>query len=305
MKQISDIFTVHFTELTYRVSTLSCMNPSILFIDGYLHINVRLVNYKLDSSGKYTVSGKKICHDNPVRTENIRTSLSQAQLQNLPNLYALTTSAISNMAHVAPTYRSSCVGLEDCRLFAFKSSIWFCATSRSIAPQGGNVMCIGHDQHFVRLIPPLPQPNEKNWLPFQHGDDLFCIYSHHPFTILHINIGTGLCKEHIKTSYPTNMSNFRGSTCPVRFDETSFIYIVHEVFSHFTSPRNYVHRFIWLSHDLEITHISKPIKLGRENIEYVCGLSIVDDIAYISFGVNDNRAMLASCGKNDLLSLRS
>lgn len=302
LDMLEDIIPLRKTELRWMSGALFPMNPSIVNVDGDLIVNVRLVNYRADNHGRYTVQDMDVSISNPVATENVRMKLCTELLDDMPETINFEGDLFKQ--ENLPSYQTVCIGLEDCRLFYHQSKIWFCATSRSISHAANNIMCIGDGKQFIELPSPTNAGCEKNWLPFAHNGDLMFLYSHCPLTILKLDIDSETLTEVKKKQYDFDMSTFRGSTAPVFYDEKTLIYVIHEVFPHYDVLRNYAHRFVWMdSETFEIIKVSKPFKLVNEFIEYASGLAINEGNVCLTFGVKDSRAMIATFKKDALTIL--
>jgi hypothetical protein len=260
-------------------------NPGICENKGEIVINVRLVNSGGDWLHLNAAFGSPpVSAEHPVRTMNIRTTWPEQKWQEW------------DCKHELPKFGGWVLGLEDLRIFSFHDKVWFLATAREFSPTLQCEMILGNNSHAVRLISPVSETrNEKNWLPFIYEDRMLIVYDYNPFTILEItNPESGKYTIVSQHHYDLDLSSFRGSAPPALFQE-SYYWIIHEVGGESNDRRVYTHRIIKMNKsDFRITHISLPFTMqGTNNIEYVSGLMILGDEAYISWGDNDQRAMLS------------
>ncbi len=173
-------------------------------------------------------------------------------------------------------------GLEDCRLFQWKNSLWFSCTTTDTNPTGsyqislcklaGN--CFGSTALVDSLLPlegPDPYRCEKNWLPFIHGDHLFLIYSYDPFMIYTPDLQTGASLFAFSYAPKYDFSSFRGSAAPIPFED-GFLALIHEVVFLPNGERVYLHRFLFLDCNFEVNKISKPFIFKEQGVEFCNGM---------------------------------
>jgi hypothetical protein len=189
---------------------------------------------------------------------------------------------------VLPRFGGVFRGLEDCRLFVFREKLWFLATSQEYSETHKNVMILGNDHNLVRLQSPNPQRNEKNWLPFEHEGLLLLLYSFSPLVVLVANSVTGQTQPF--RFRKTKLPNFRGSAGPVVLND-SYVFVVHEVWPN----RKYVHRFVQIhKRSFDILAVSMPFVLsGNHNVEYVAGCCKCGNEYVLTWGENDENAMMS------------
>lgn len=192
-------FTIELPE-TFIPSS-SSMVP---YGDGY-HMNMRLVNYRIDASGRYIFPDKT----DIVRTRNILLTLdnkfninNQVELHNTSNI---------------PLYPKNILGLEDIRLFGTNELLCtYLEVNESRTPQ----ICYcqynpttGDVFHIKALMVGNVLKCEKNWLPFIKDDEVYILYTTQPLRVYKLNRNTGdltLVKEtNIRPGL--NLETFRGS----------------------------------------------------------------------------------------------
>lgn len=193
------------------------------------------------------------------------------------------------------------LGLEDVRLFRFQGTVHFVATSQEFRPNHVNTMYLGNDERCVELAGPNEHRYEKNWLLFEHSGKLLALYSFSPFWILKVDAESGRTTTFMHED--TGLPPWRGSAGPILLGH-SYLVVVHQ---RIDSKRVYFHRFVLLdSETLHVTHHSPPFRLrGEFGVEFVAGMQIRDQELLLSWGENDERAVLTTVPLSSvLLSLR-
>jgi tetratricopeptide (TPR) repeat protein len=280
------------------------MNPCIQKTkEGYL-VLCRTVNFSQEGGKGY----KSRNPDDPtIRTKNFL-------LKYDPSFNLISQREIvENLSRKKARKVTSIVGLEDCRLFNYKGNLWVFSTTYDTHPFAtAQSLCKIQNQQVSsgslqveKLIPlkgPDPKRCEKNWLPFILKDELHAIYGYDPLTIMKINPDTGECKIVKSEVQEHDFSFFRGSAPPIAFDGGSLI-LVHEVA--FGKQRYYLHRFVYLDQDLNITKVSKPFTFFQQGIEYCCGMAIDHEgkNCILSVGIDDKEAHLLFVDLNEVRSL--
>jgi tetratricopeptide (TPR) repeat protein len=145
---------------------------------------------------------------------------------------------------------------------------------------------------------------QKNWTLFSDGSKLYSIYSHHPLTILEINIDNGDYKI-VKEKYSDyNLKDIRGSANPLKIDNCWLI-LVHEVVQ--KSTRKYYHRFLKYSDDWELLDISEPFYFKELFVEFSLSViinnmknSTIDTTIDIIYSSRDNTTEIMTIKYSDI-----
>jgi len=195
-------------------------------------------------------------------------------------------------------------GLDDCRIFEWKQSLWFTCTTTDTNPTDSVQisLCKTGDIHSKEYAPvesvlPLQGPDpyrcEKNWLPFVEEDQLYLIYQYDPFVIYVPDLKDGGCKCIYSYEPLNDFSSFRGSAGPISFND-GYLILIHEVVSMPDFQRVYLHRFVFLNRDWRITQVSKAFIFKHIGVEYCCGMTIdhSGDKLILSIGIEDKEALL-------------
>lgn len=237
----------------YTPSSISCCP-----VGDRLLLNVRYVNYRIQSDGSYTT---KIPHD------NIRTRNAWAWKD------ALKPTFLQEESVGLPKREHRILGLEDVRLFPKEDGVGFLATSTEYSYNGKYRMVVGdydYEGGVYRncrvLRPPTETECEKNWIPL---GDLF-VYQWHPLKIGKVQDDQlVVTQEH---STPRWFQHCRGSSNAIRKDGFVWL-IVHSVYP--TSPRQYSHQVVALDEKtLSLETYSLPFYFDHGGIEYCLGWTL-------------------------------
>jgi tetratricopeptide (TPR) repeat protein len=189
-------------------------------------------------------------------------------------------------------------GLEDCRLFRFQGANWFTCSVYDANPKNIIQIALGKIEEggaCMQLTPlqgPIEGKYEKNWLPFELNGEIHLIYTHDPFILLKPDAATGKCEKVLETTSLFDCTNFRGSAGPIPFDE-GYLTLVHEVA--YPGRRYYLHRFVYLDNQFNITKLSPPFYIKTRGIEYCSGMTVdhAGKNLVITLGVEDKEAYIA------------
>ena len=137
---------------------------------------------------------------------------------------------------------------------------------------------------------------QKNWCPFVDQNKLLAIYSHHPLTIVEIDLKSGHTTEFIKKSttnkYDFDLGRFRGSTSPLRRSYGSWLVLIHEVIHRDT--RKYYHRFVVYDKNWDIQQISLPFYFSEFFVEFSVSMVLDQETQKLSifYSKEDNSTEL-------------
>ena len=209
------------------------------------------------------------------------------------------------------TKKNGGFGLEDPRVFTFRKRLWCIAyllgknfpfeTDVDTSSQGHYVIMFPLDDFSQTKLLDFPEHRfaiEKNWMPFEHNEALYIVYSINPHTILQVDVDTGFCTQVYETTdsnlqfapkigngAPAQLIQFRGQQPmylgAAHTSETSFFRQIRKPFFYLFSA----------SPPFEIIQVGKPFDLINKEIliEFPSGLIVDNDTqtAILSFGVND------------------
>ena len=245
------------------------------------------------------------------KKDNKHPAISYPFVINLDNSGNLTS-----LLHIPITYgqflecKDYC-GIEDPKIFIYGGKEWVIGTCLGHKNQYDactNSMCIFllSDPDNTFKILKLPKNfdqsrDQKNWSPFEYNKILYVEYSLQPHVILQVNTNTGETIYAFKTesqnasiSYGSPEINkpltiddkaLRGGNQPILIDN-HYLGIGHFK----TEKLEYYHFFYMFDAKppFAIKSISKKFKLdGQEKIHFAGGLSLQNNIIYVSYGVDD------------------
>ncbi len=201
-------------------------------------------------------------------------------------------------------------GLEDCRMIEWKKKVMFTCTTTDTNPTGNLQISLcnlgdGQIESLIPLIGPDLNRCEKNWLPFIHEEKPLFIYSYDPFVIYTLNGKTGELKTFLKKEPKNNdFSSFRGSAGPIPFDQ-GYLILIHEIAYLQEWERVYLHRFLYLNADFEITKATLPFIFRQQGVEFCTGMcwNHAENKILLGLGIEDSEAWICSIDKSRLFSL--
>ena len=289
-------------------------NPSIRAkAEGGYDLNLRFANYFTNDAKNYGFRG----FNGQVLTRNLLTEVD------LSGSATFSSPRILEEVLIDPAFKqdmgSHIKGVEDCRLVANSSKREFLGTSKSYADNGINKIFHAWQQeegkpYSIRQLPlpsgVSPAECQKNWLPFRREEDnkLCYIYSFTPLRICDED-GKDIVRVDTSNLKGFNLKEWRGSAGPVawqseEFPEEAYLCVMHKV-QIGGDGRWYYHRFITLDKDFKPSRVSALVRMTRERVEYVSGMCKKhnEDAYYITYGVKDSEAYLASMDKGDIEEL--
>lgn len=277
----SKIFTLRADEITadpkFKGQALLIHNPSIAIFRGKPVCIVRLLHTGRRTN--FNVIGQPILNldDETWSIHNLK--VLEDNTPGIRSSYCMTS------------------GYEDCRLFSWTGQdgierLWASATicDRIEEDPLPKISVIEIDFEEGAIARAHVQPSsreEKNWMPVVNGNQLRFIYSIEPRLILDFNPETGLTKPYA-TEVSLEDAVLRGGSQlqPYRDGYLAIIHQVHE-------RGVYLHRFICLNQDLQLTSISQPFYFNKIGIEFCAGLMKLKNYWVASFGASDKQACLA------------
>jgi hypothetical protein len=303
--------SVHPAFISVHSDAVAC-NPSLVFRDGHFKAIIR---------GILPINNKTVNKSTPT-TENWIVDLDQ-------NLTLIQAQKIDDL-WVRETIPSALLGLEDGRLFVWKSQEWVLFSGFSDAAGGGKntmVLCrLEGNQLFdaVELKSPFRKLREKNWMPWVLGEDLFFVYSCSPLEIFKY-MGEGKLQ---RTSYPKpsvasmQLKRFKpntfisGSSQVIPWDE-GFLAVVHYRermhslqrfwMKFFNRDKDYQvrkvlfrHLLILFGEDFSIKAVSQPFRFELDGVEFCAGLAVKDRTVFLSYGLLDREAKVIQMDERTL-----
>lgn len=270
-------------------------NPSCVFHNGGLYVNCRLVDYvKLLRVDGYTVSEGM----NQQYTNRVFNSI---------NIVRTKDGNFKPLNEPSGTYNTY-NGLEDVRLVVWDNKCYAYGT-RWDKVDGKAVICIYELNDMFSCVreyvisSPLLSNHEKNWGAVCDKPFTF-VYTINPTQILTVNHeNSNVTMTEIIQDVKTEIK-YRGNSALVRYDEDTYIQLVHE--SHYDNISNdkydlkYKYAFIFYDNNFNIKKITKQFNFRQDLCEFSCGIEIVDDTVYIAFSEIDSTAELITISKDKL-----
>jgi hypothetical protein len=285
------VFAFPSTISPFPVSEVGDFLPtstSILHTGDDFLLNVRFVNYRIQSDGSYLMSENgNLSPHHHLRTRNF--FLRTTDFTQFSPLEEITPDR-------PPSHDRHIHGIEDIRLFRKGSTIHFSGTTCEYSHNG----CIQEIQgvydtkskqlsSLIQMHSPHDHHVEKNWIPFNRAyeDDSRFIYSWHPLTIGRVTDGRFHTEQTVDTPYI--FKHVRGSS--TLFFYSGFLYtMVHIVIE--TCPRKYYHMLVRLDPVTYTVSYTIPYYFVKNYIEYTLGIHIAANMLTCVVSQNDCNPIL-------------
>lgn len=199
-------------------------------------------------------------------------------------------------------------GLEDVRLVVWDDKLYAYGTRWDKADRGAICIYELNDEYKaineIVVDTPTKSPCEKNWAAVEDKPFTFIYYTN-PQTIIQVNPEDGSVKTLVSgVKYNIIQENLRGNSNLVRFDDESYIELVHEseyTYNNGVRELHYKYAFVFYNNDLEITNISRFFIFNQPLCEFSCGLCFKDDNIYITYSELDASANMLIIPKESLV----
>jgi tetratricopeptide (TPR) repeat protein len=261
-------------------SSSSCIIPNPNG-DGYL-MNMRLVNYNIDSNGYY--------HD----CDDYIISLNKCI--EFTKDFKVVHEKIINSVFDDRRY----IGLEDVRIFNNGDNVSFVGTSLH---QNGNIGISSgaYDKNMkcmiaIEIRPSFSNSNcEKNWVFANVENEALIVYNWYPLQLCKLNIATqSLDLVRKVDDLPKIFKHMRGSTNGANLNDEIW-FITHIV--SYEQPRHYYHLFVVFDKSMKFLRHSAPFKFEGECIEYCIGLVVEEDRIIVPYSTWDRTTKIAIYNK--------
>ena len=245
--------------------------------NGQVHMNIRYVNYRLDSKTRNTY---EMCENGVYSTSNI-VRTQNAHYSN--NVFTCMNDATITLPRKDKHIR----GLEDVRVFKRDGELWFTATSLEFSDNirilYGRYHPTGTYSDCRVLDSPTNQPCEKNWLGVSDTNDM--IYRWFP-----LEVGSAVenrLQIHTSHNTPIFFERMRGSAPPIHIDSELWV-MTHMV--EYSVPRKYYHMFVILDpKTYKPNRMSLPFVFEEATVEYCLGIIVGDNgIECVYSSMDDN-----------------
>ena len=261
------------TSISLPESEFTPSSISLLQRDKDILANIRFVSYKINA-GQYVFQGPNI------KTRNAYVLLNERLEAISPLTYMKDTLAD------LPCHDSSCLGLEDVRLFAKEERVHYTATTMEYS-YNDKIRIVTGEYDMTQnecinntcLVPPTETLCEKNWIVMKEN----IIYNWHP---LQVGVVTGN-QLHISFTKPTPpiFSQYRGSTHGIEF-QNEYWFVTHGIMNCF--PRKYFHQLIILDQEFNLKRYTVPFYFDTFAVEYCIGFLILVDLLTFTASRNDS-----------------
>jgi tetratricopeptide (TPR) repeat protein len=258
-------------------SSSSCIIP---YKDGYL-LNVRLVNYQIDTEGNY------------INCEKYIISLYKSIV--LSKDFIKVEETIIDVDYVDRRY----IGIEDVRIYKDSNKILFTGTGYHSNNTVGVVCgeyCSDKPLQSIDIKPAfnLHSDCEKNWVYVEYNGETHVIYSWFPLKICKVNNNKLELIE--ERTMPAIFKHARGSSCGSICKRNDEIWFVVHIVS-YEKPRYYYHMLAVFDKNMNLLRYSAPLKFEGECIEYCIGLVVEEERVIIPYSTMDRTSTLALYSK--------
>lgn len=272
-------------------------SSSSLILSGNKHLRgiVRAVNYSITDDFQYIIRDE----NNFVKTKNYWAEFDRNY--NLIHSYEIEYSQ-------QPVRSSHIKGLEDVRICLLGESLYGLAVDFEYGRNNHpsiSLLTFGKtkNKYFIDKITPITYNDhicQKNWVLYSENNKLFAVYSHHPLTILEINVKNGESTVIKEEFSEYDLSKLRGSSVPVKLPDGSWLFAVHEVIQ--KNTRKYFHRFLRYSKDWKLLDISLPFYIKTLFVEFTLSLCYDKDtnMVILPFSTRDNTTEVVSINLKDI-----
>jgi tetratricopeptide (TPR) repeat protein len=283
-------------------SSSSCLINSK---DGGYIMNVRYVNYYINSGGNYLNCDKNITTYN--------------KYIELDNNFTVTNEKMFESEYDGRRY----IGIEDVRIYndVETNELLFIGTgyhkNEQIGIVNGKYDINKNTLDYNELKSSFTNNGcEKNWVYVDYKNSTHVIYKWHPLQICKINQETNLLDLIENKEMPLIFSHARGSTCGYKYmkkhslsdccismsiEETEIWFVLHLV--SYEQPRHYYHMFAVFDNSMNLLRYSAPFKFDGEPIEYCLSLIVEDDRVLINYSNWDRTTSIGVYDKKYIDSL--
>lgn len=270
-------------------------NPSVVAFGGDYFATVRGCNYDLKRGYHFTIGSS------PSVTPD-----SQNYLVRVNKRLEIEDYWFLEDRHLRADKRAL-DGIEDLRLFAYRSSLYVMGTALHYTPTPKNTIVICKVDGYrlcdpVFISSPKEAPVEKNWMPLVRGDELYFVYMTAPYELYRLDKG-GLKPVEVTSNTDGWPSNLSGSSCVMPY-EKGYMAVIHRKT---IDQKKRLH--FYRHHLLELDSEMRPVRLGRrfsfedERVEFCAGLAIDRGDVLFSYGLMDQKAVILRMPEDSLRRL--
>lgn len=272
-------------------------NPTIIFFQDRLYMNLRLVNYMklLNSDNAQFLDAKNnptyFLIDEGVKSRNVFCELSLDDYH---------IKLIKDMKYPIGNNNSYYSGFEDCKFIIWDNNLYAYGTRWDKIDNEGHICIYELNDHLnpineIIVKSPFGMQCEKNWGAIEDKPFHF-VYRTNETIIIKVDM-FGDCevlqRSCVNNKYETSL---RGSTPIIRYSPNEYMTLIHRtsqsVLSNGIIENSYQTAFCFYDNDFNITRISKWFVFRKNLNEFTCGLSIYKNTLYISYSQMDCTAHL-------------
>lgn len=290
------------------------MNPSVLFDNGKILVNIRHVNYTFYHSEKKLFQHQwgPLTYVHPENDMHLRTNNFYCELDEQFNIVRYNKIDTSAFDTYEPLW--DFVGLEDARLVRWDGKLYITGVRRDTTTNGQGRMELSEiivEENTVKevsrfRIPPPKDLNsycEKNWMPIIEMPYHFVKWSN-PTEVVKVDPDKQTCETVYLTDYVPLPRDLRGGSQVIRWDDNHWFAITHEVdlFKSEVGRKDavYRHRLILWDNEWNLVKYSKDISFLAGHVEFCVGIAKHGQNILATFGFQDNAAYIMKIPKKVL-----
>lgn len=281
------------------------MNPSILYWNKKLIVNLRHVNYTFYHSEAKLFQHQfgPLTYIHPENDLHLRTENYFCQLDNQFNISRFNRIDTSLFDTYEPMW--DFVGLEDARLICWNNKLYITGVRRDTTTNGQGRMelseiVVGSDtvREVSRFRIPAPKdPDsycEKNWMPFLDLPYHFIKWTN-PTEVVKVDPEKQTCETVFVGAYKNAPNDFRGGSQIIQYKD-KYLAIIHEVdlFNSEVGRKDaiYKHRFVLWDKNFNLINFSDAFSIMGGHVEFAVGMIEHNGQMLLTFGFQDNAAYL-------------
>lgn len=280
-------------------------NPSILVdTDGKLLVNLRKVDYLLyhsEFSQKFNGYWGCLAYLNPENDRRLKTTNYIGEINPITLYTQNITKVDTSTLDQTPIWEF--VGLEDGRLVRWNDKLYLTGVRRDTTTNGQGRMELSEiegnkevKRHRIQAPPPYEHGYlEKNWMPILDMPFHYVRWTN-PTEIVKVDLETNTSEVVYRSNETKALPReIRGSSQVIPFGNYR-IAITHEVdfwYNHSNfKDSQYYHRIVIWDKNWNIVKLSTPFKFMDAQIEFLCGLALVENEFHITLGFQDNASYI-------------
>jgi predicted GH43/DUF377 family glycosyl hydrolase len=292
------------------------MNPSILYWNNKIIVNLRHVNYTFYHSEAKLFQHQygPLTYVHPENDIHLRTFNYYLELDDNFNISRYNLVDTTSFDTYEPFWEF--VGLEDARLAYWDNKLYMTGVRRDTTTNGQGRMELSEiiinsnsvkEISRVRIEAPRHYDSycEKNWMPVLDQPYTYIKWTN-PTEVVKVDITNGSSTTIFDGQYIPAPTDFRGGSQVVSYKDY-YIAIIHEVdlFNSEVGRKDavYRHRFVLWDKNFQLLKYSEPFSIMGGHVEFATGMIIKNNNFLITFGFQDNAAYLLTIPETIVLNL--